>query len=199
MIPNPLIKMTGRQSSLDSKVVISAGRLVPSKQFDALIRIWERVHVVRPDWRLEIYGGGNQSYLQTYIDSLGLSDSVFLKGFAADLPDKMVNSALFCLTSRHEGFAMVLVEAMSCGLPVVSYDCQCGPSDIIDDGIDGFLIKAGDEAGMAGAILKLIDDDHLRIEMGKRAIGASSKYDIASISSLWMHLFTQLLSGCQSN
>ncbi len=139
VIPNPNTLVVSGFSSLDNKVVFSAGRLVEGKNFKSLINIWKSVNESYPDWKLEIYGDGPMRYsLQKQIEDLGLNESVTLCGFTTDIESKMLKSSIFAFTSTLEGFGLVLLEAMSCGLPVVSYACPCGPKDIIEQGISGF-------------------------------------------------------------
>lgn len=200
-IPNPLTFSHPTVSSVDSKRIISVGRLEPEKNYASLIRAFAAVSERHPDWTLEIYGDGSQrAVLQQLTEASGLSDRVFLRKPVLSIGDKMAEASCFVLTSRFEGFGLVLIEAMSCGLPVVSYDCPCGPKDIITDGADGFLVPAGDEAMLAARICELIENPALRAEMGAAALRTSANYRIDRIVPLWMNLFARLLdqkrNGC---
>ena len=104
----------------------------------------------------------------------------------------MANASIFTLTSTFEGFGLVIVEAMSCGLPVISYNCPCGPKDIISDGTDGFLVPLNDEQCLAEKINLLIENEALRKQMSKAALIKSQKFTAKEVISLWMNLFNTL-------
>ena len=121
-----------------------------------------------------------------------LRGKVLLKGYTNEILQKMSEASVFCLSSKFEGFGLVIVEAMSVGLPVVSYMCPCGPGDIVADGKDGFLIPMGNETLFAERICTLIEDEALRVEMGRNAFKSSERYQIDKIIEMWMSLFHQL-------
>lgn len=110
-----------------------------------------------------------------------------------DIAAKYAESSVFVLSSRFEGFGLVIVEAMACGLPVVSFDCPCGPKDIISDHVDGILVKTGDVEELARQISYLIEHDEIREQMGKRALENVQRYKIENIAILWRELFYTLL------
>ena len=194
VIPNPLGEKMEESAPLTNKKIITVGRLEPQKNHGSLIRAFRKVADVHPDWTLEIYGVGSlQNRLQTLINELGLQENVFLKGATLTPQKEILASSVFVLTSVYEGFGVVLTEAMQCGVPVVSYDCPCGPKDIITDGVDGFLVPSGDETALAEKICRLIDDPTLRRQMGASAKQATAKYDIENIRGLWMQLFRELV------
>ena len=164
------------------------------KNYAALIRIWSIVKKHHPDWVLEIYGDGPQkAELERLIEQHGMQNLVFLKGFSNEIISKMSEASLFAFTSLGESFGMVLIEAMSCGLPVVAFDCPDGPKDIITHGQDGFLIPLNDESEMAKKICLLIERDDLRRKMGANAIEKSRQYSMDVIIGKYMTLFTTLL------
>jgi len=192
-IPNPLTIKSAQKSSYQNKTVIAAGRLTYQKNFASLISIWKSIHSSHPDWKLEIWGsGGCQGQLTMLIDKLNLRNSVFLKGYSPDVISRMAEASLFALTSTFEGWGLVIVEAMSVGLPVVAYQCPCGPKDIISDNEDGYLIPLGDENLFAKRLSVLMDDVNLRITMGNSAIQKSETYYIENVTKKWMELFTQI-------
>ncbi len=194
VIPNPITLDGNGYSSLDNNVVISAGRLIESKNFKSLINIWKYVNESYPDWKLEIYGDGPMRYsLQKQIEDLGLNESVTLCGFTTDIESKMLNSSIFAFTSTNEGFGLVLLEAMSCGLPVVSYACPCGPKDIIEQGKNGFYVSLNDEHTFAEKLKLLIGNEKLRKEMGSKAVLRSRDFSLERIIDLWMKTFEELL------
>lgn len=194
LIPNPLIYQHNCRSALTYKTVISVGRLDKNKNMAALIRIWSAVHRTHPDWTLEIYGNGPlKAALEQLIKQSDLQKTVFLKGATNDVITKLSNASIFAFSSLVESFGMVIVEAQSCGLPVVAYDCPDGPKDIISDGKDGFLLPLNDELGMAQKICLLIENEELRQKMGARAYNNSQQYDMSVIIDQYMAVFSQLL------
>jgi len=194
VIPNPTTFSGGGVSSLSVKTVIATGRLARQKNFSSLIRAFKLVATKHPDWHLEIYGeGGEKTELQSLINTLGLAGNVFLKGYTSNVQRKMLDASCFVLSSLYEGLPLVMVEAMSCGLPVVSYACPCGPKDIISEGVDGFLVPVGDEAALADRICRLIEDKDLRLRMGRAAKEKANKYRLENVIPMWMDLFNRLL------
>ena len=192
VIPNPVC-LSSVSSSLESKRIMSAGRLDYQKNYISLIRAFSIIHRSFPEWTLDIYGDGSESEsLSSGIQALGLSSSVRLMGIRPDVQGLMPDYSLFALSSRFEGFPLVLVEAISCGLPVVSYACPCGPKDIIRDGVDGFLVPPGDETMLAERICQLIEDDDLRKTMGAAALERAKAFSIEKIIPQWTSLFEEL-------
>lgn len=198
VIPNPLTSPCTSQSSLENKTAIAVGRLVHAKNFSSLIKAWTHVAEKHPDWTLEIWGEGHlRIELENLIAKLNLKKQVFLKGYTYDIQSKMQNASIFVLSSIFEGFGLVIVEAMSCGLPVVSYDCPCGPKDIITEGEDGILVELKNEKQLASNINLLIENKKLRKQMADNAIIKSEIYNIKNITSMWICLFNNL--ACKAN
>lgn len=194
VIPNPSTFQSDRIASLESKKVVSVGRLSMPKNFVSLIRAFKWVVEKHSDWNLEIYGEGPQKKeLENLIKQLNLTQNVFLRGYTSDVKGVMADSSLYVLSSIFEGFALVLIEAMSCGLPVVSYACPTGPKDIITEGKDGFIVPVNDEKELARRICLLIEDENKRKEMGRCALEKSKQYQIGPIVQQWMKLFDELI------
>lgn len=148
-----------------------------------------------PDWTLRIYGDGHlRGELQKQVEDLGLTDSCFLEHSVSDVVSRFGESSISVLSSRFEGFGLVIVEAMSCGVPVVAYTCHCGPRDIITDRKDGILVSEGDIAGLAEGISRLIEDEELRRKMGMEARRRAADYRMEVIGAQWIELFESLLS-----
>lgn len=194
-VPNPVSFTCDAPSSLTEKSVISMGRLVPVKNFESLIRAFGLVAKRYPDWVLKIYGDGElKASLQAQIKELGLQDNVMLMGFSSAIDQELKQSSIFAFSSLVEGFALVIVEAMECGLPVVSYQCPCGPKDIITDGKDGFLVPVNDEQMLAERICSLIEDENLRHKMAQEARVRAQHYHVENIAQRWMDLFNELIA-----
>ena len=195
VIPNPLTFQNEKISMLNTKKIIAVGRLSAEKNFSSLIRVFRCITDCHPDWVLEIYGDGNEYvFLQKLITDLRLENSVYLCGSTPQVQEKMCDSSIFVLSSIFEGFGLVITEAMSCGLPVVSYKCPCGPKDIITDGVDGFLVPVGDERMLAERICYLIENPDIRTQMGAAAFRKSENYRIEKIIPMWMSLFERLIA-----
>ncbi|MFJ2770429.1 glycosyltransferase family 4 protein [Streptomyces sp. NPDC087300] len=176
-----------------SKVVAAAGRLVPGKRFDLLVEAFSAVAALHPDWQLRIYGGGPaKAGLQEMIDGLGLGAHVTLMGVRSPIEKEFRKASLVASASDAESFGMTLVEAMRCGLPVVSTDCPLGPAEIIEDGHDGRLVPTGDGHALAKAIVELIEDAPLRRAMGAAALRSAHRFDPEPIVGRHEALFAEL-------
>ncbi|MGW0865016.1 glycosyltransferase family 4 protein [Streptomyces sp. NPDC002611] len=160
-----------------AKIVIAAGRLVRVKRYDLLIEAFAQVAAAHPDWQLRIYGKGEeQPALRQLIERLGLWNNVFLMGAATPMEAEWAKASIAAATSDFEPFGMTIVEAMRCGLPVVSTDCPYGPGEIIKDGVDGRLVPVGDRAALASALLELVGDDERRRQMGRTALENAHRF-----------------------
>ncbi|MFI1012927.1 glycosyltransferase family 4 protein [Streptomyces sp. NPDC020965] len=192
-IPNSVPEPVVEPSDTSGTTVMAAGRLSGEKQYDVLIEAFAQVVAVRPEWTLRICGWGAQKdRLRLRVDQLGLHNNVHLMGPRSPIEPEWVKGAIAVSTSRHESFGMTLVEAMRCGLPVVSTDCDHGPREIIADGVDGLLVPVGDARAVAGALLRLIDDEGLRRRMGAAAVRNGRRFDPGPIAKLHEELFTEL-------
>ncbi|MGW7573445.1 glycosyltransferase family 4 protein [Streptomyces sp. NPDC054765] len=195
-IPNPLQDTVAPRSPLSRPVVVAAGRLVKSKGFDQMITAFAEVARDHPDWQLRIFGSGPEKQrLRDLIHARHLYNHVYLMGTTTQLDEELAKASLFVLSSRHEGFGMVLAEAMSHGVPVISYDCPQGPREIITDGEDGFLVPPDDTGGLAAAMNRLIEDEQLRGKMGGQAAVAARRYDMDLLRPRWERLFADLLDA----
>lgn len=194
IIPNPLTLDSAYCSEHRSRVVVSAARLEPLKQFDHLIAAWKQVAAKHPDWQLHIYGSGTaQPQLEECIRTAQLDHSVILKGRSYDMGSALSSGCFFAYSSAFEGFPLVLLEAMSCALPVISYACPCGPADIIRDGYNGYLVPLNDIDAMAARINELIEHPELVQHLAIGARETAARHSIDRIAEQWMELFRTLL------
>jgi glycosyltransferase involved in cell wall biosynthesis len=191
-LPNTAHALGGADADLTAKTVLAAGRLTPQKGFDMLIRAWAQVAPRHPDWKLRICGSGDRDdRLARQVAERELGASIEMPG-ARDLREEMANASIFVLSSRYEGFPLVLLEAMSKSMAVVSFDCPTGPSEVIDDHRNGLLVPARDVDGLAAAITELIEDESLRRRLGPEAGKTALEYTIDAIGPRWEALFDEL-------
>jgi len=192
-IPDPLPFKIESNSELSAKRVVSIGRYAYDKGNDLLLRAWAIIEKQAPDWTLDVYGNGDRASYQQQLVELGIDQQrCHLYGPTTDVKKVYLSSSLFVLPSRFEGFGLVLIEAMACGVPVIAFDCENGPRSIINHGASGFLIPPFDVEAMADKILLLMRDDTLRKAMGFKAQKAACQYDIDTVGKLWKQLFDEL-------
>lgn len=195
VIGNP-ITIPIESSTLTSYKFITAGRLVYIKNHQSLINAWKIVNQKHPDWQLEIWGDGPlKNKLLEQINNLGLDHKVLLKGYTNDIISQMLRASGCILSSLYEGISLVLIEAMSCGLPLISYACPCGPKELIDHGKNGFLCEVNNEIKLAEYICSIIEDDKLRIKMGQASKKKSEEFRIEKIATQWINLFQTLINN----
>ena len=174
------------------KSAVFVGRLSRQKDIGSLLVIWQMVRRRHPDWQLHVYGekGDIEESLWQQLQKEGNGITVYPP--TSDIMNVYHQYAMLLLTSRYEPFGMVLPEAMSCGLPVIAFDCPYGPADIIMDGVDGFLVKSGDMKAFADKVCILIENEELRRKMGQIGIKTSDRYRMDDIMPLWKKLFEYL-------
>ena len=193
VISNPLSFYPEQSSNLESKTVIAVGKQSFQKGFDRLLQSWAQVQEKHPDWNLEIYGKYDASQrLDVLASELNIANSVQFFEPEKNIQAKYLASSIYVMSSRFEGFGMVLTEAMACGVPCVSFDCPCGPSDIIKNNEDGFLVPNGDVKAMATKIIALIENEELRKTMGQKAKVNVKRYLPEVICQQWDKLFKTL-------
>lgn len=193
VIPNAIPDVGKAVSSLDSKVIIAAGALVPRKGFDRLIEAFAPLASSHPEWQLHIYGkGGERAKLLRLIEDLGLTSRVLLKGFDPSYTERVSEAACYALTSHFESFGMVIVEAMGAGLPVIAFDCPSGPRHLIRDGEDGLLIPNDDIPAFTAGLRRLMEDDAFRKRAGAAALETMPQYSIEAVVRRWRDLFDEL-------
>ncbi|CAL9580208.1 D-inositol-3-phosphate glycosyltransferase [Streptomyces sp. enrichment culture] len=191
-VPEPVLPPADGRA----RVVIAAGRLHKVKRYDRLIESWALLAERFPDWQLRIYGHGpERDRLRQRIDELALNDQVFLMGPATPLEAEWVKGSLAVMTSEFESFGMTIVEAMRCGLPVVSTDCPNGPREIIEDGVDGLLVPVGDPRALAAGLERLMADEALRRRMGRQALENAARFDPVPVVDRAEAMFEELVAA----
>ena len=194
MIPDPLPIKVSNCSPLSAKRVITIGRYSYEKGYDLLLRIWSIVEKECTDWQLDIFAMGDPTPYVKIMDELSIDKKrCHLNSSVVDVENEYINSSIFVQPSRTEGFGLVLVEAMACGLPVISFDCENGPRSIITESEDGFLINPYDVDSFADRLVQLINDGELRKKMGEKGQRKSQLYQIDSVGRQWKQLFDELM------
>ena len=192
-IPNTVRPLPGAKADLGATTVYAAGRFRRQKGFDLLIPAWAEAAKAHPDWRLRLRGRGYlQARMQELVAEHGLEGSVTLEGPAEDIGADMAEASIFVLSSRFEGFPLILLEAMSKGMGIVAFDCPTGPADIVDDHANGLLIPAEDVEGLSRGILELVEDEQLRRRTAAAAIETAQRYTMDAIGPQWEALFREL-------
>ena len=176
-----------------NKRIIAVGHLDPIKGFDRLISAFALIAKSCIEWQIHIFGNGDdQQYLNDLIKEHGLLNSIFIHPATSNIYEEYFKSSFLVMSSRFEGFGLVLTEAMSCGLPCVSFRCKYGPEDIIEDGKTGLLVKDGDIYELADKILWMCQNEDKRKKMGSYARQSAEKYRIERIMPLWIDLFNNI-------
>jgi glycosyltransferase involved in cell wall biosynthesis len=193
-IPNGIPPYDGTPSTCESQVVVAAGRLSRSKGFDLLVEAWAEVAEEHPGWTLQIWGEGELAgELGRQAEELGISDSVRLMGWTSTLQEQMAEASLFVLSSRAEGYPRVILEAMACGLPVVSADCPSGPREMITSGVDGVLVPSEDPRALAAAISDMIrSGPEARRSLGAAGLRRVEELDQREVARRWERLLSRL-------
>lgn len=195
VIPDPLAFDVAEVSPLKAKRVIAVGRYVYQKGFDLLLQAWAKIEKQFPDWELAIYGMGYRSPYENLAKQLGVDmNRCHLNGSTQNIRKEYLESSLFVFSSRFEGFGMVLIEAMACGLPVVSFDCPCGPKDIVSHDEDGLLVPSGDIDKLADELSVVMSNESLIRKMSKTAVIHSKRFRLDRISLRWKLLFDRLIT-----
>lgn len=201
VIPNAALEIPGQARNDDSgacrqdcRRVIAVGRLDYQKGFDRLLDAWAQIPAaVREGWTLDIFGQGEwMQMLQEQIGRLGIGDSAHLCGPTRQIFEEYGRSAFLAMSSHYEGFPMVMIEAMACGLPVVSFDYPCGPKDIIREGENGLIVPEGDIPALADAMGRLMADTALREQMSEAARDVTRTYSEENVMNQWKQCFENL-------
>ncbi len=195
VIPNPLGYATTEFATLQSKLAMAVGRPNYEKGYDRMFAIWKKVVAKHPDWHLNVYANTDGPI---DLEALALQNEVqnhisFFKPIL-HIEEKYKEVSIYLMTSRYEGFGMVLIEAMESGVPCIAYDCPCGPRSIITNNQNGYLVPNDNEEGYVSKVCELIENQSLRLELGKKAKESVSIYQIESCMEQWNSLFISLFS-----
>lgn len=196
VIPNPLPFFSHKISRQSEKRVIAVGRYSHEKGYDLLLQAWSEVQKKCPDWRLDVFGDGDRQDYEQIIDHLQIDrNHCNLHGRTSDVQSEYEKSSLAVCSSRFEGFGLAIIEAMSCGLPVVSFDCPWGPRSIISDSQYGILVENGNVEKLAEGIVKLIDNRQLRMMMASHAVQNVQRFQLEEIAFQWKSLFESIVTA----
>ena len=193
-IPNTVARVEPPRADLGAKRIFAAGRYTSQKGYDLLIPAFAPVAAAHPDWELKLCGRGRDTAkLRALIAEHGLEDRVTLDGPTDDVPGEMAQASIYVLSSRYEGFPLVLIEAMSKGMACVAFDCPTGPADIVDDHRNGLLVPAKDVAGLTAALMEMVADEDLRRRCGEAAVETAERFTMAAIGPRWDEMMQALL------
>jgi glycosyltransferase involved in cell wall biosynthesis len=193
VIPNPLSFTSATASGLRTQRIVAAGRLIATKGFDLLIEAFRLVAIQYPDWKLVIYGEGQDKiFLLNKIHRHGLDGQVEILRPVPDLAAELVNSSVYACSSRYEGFGLTITEAMECGVPCVAFDCECGPREIIRDGQDGLLVALPNVDQFGRALHLLMASHEYRRRLGEQAKESVRRFSVGEIMPRWEKLFESL-------
>ena len=196
VIANPVLPPglpAGAGMILSAPCILAMGRLARQKGFDLLIRAFAQCAAACPEWSLVILGEGSQRLeLERLATALGVHDRVQMPGRTKQPAQALRQASIFVLSSRYEGFPNALLEAMACGLPVISTDCPSGPTDIIEDGANGLLVPTENSDALAGAMQRLMLSESERHALGNSALDVLRKYSISSVLECWQGVFDEV-------
>ena len=193
VIPNSLPFEPNEASSLQNKQAIAVGRYNNAKGYEYLVEAWQIVHQKHPDWTIHIYGSGElKEQVKSLIENSNLHDTMLMHEPTDNIREKYLESSICVVSSRYEGFSMVILESMACGVPVVSFDCPHGPRNIIHNGEDSILVEYLNTQAMADSICQLIEQPEIRKELGKKAQENIQRFSKDCVMKLWTNLFEEL-------
>lgn len=193
VIKNPILRIPDTKSKCDSKCVLSIGRISYQKGFDQLIKAWKIVISHFPEWKLTIVGGGDSTALKKQINDLSLTGKVTIKPATNKIEEEYLNCSVYIMASRYEGLGMVLMEAMSYGIPVVAFACPCGPKDLIQSQY-GTLVENGNINALASALMDWMDNEEKRKIGGEKGREYIGQFILENIMEQWLSLFKSLLT-----
>lgn len=193
VIPNAIPSLPDKISTCEKKRAIVVGRYNHAKGYEYLIKAWKIVHEKHPDWIVDIFGSGElHDEVKTLINDNHLDKTMIMNQPTTNIMDEYYNSSICIVSSRYEGFSMVILEAMASGIPCVAFDCPFGPRNIIKDNEDGFLVEYLNYEDLADKICILIENSLLRSKMGSKARENILRFSQETIMKQWIELFNSL-------
>lgn len=193
-IYNPCeIDYTYNDYDVNSKTIVTAGHFFYTKGYDLAVEVAKLVFEKHPDWRWEFYGdGNNMEAVQKQVEEYGLENNVIFCGRTTNITSAYKKASMYVMTSRTEGFGLVLTEAKSCNLPTIAYDIDFGPREIIDNGVSGYLVEAFDAKEMSDKICELIENEEKRLEFSKHAKDNCGKFSEATFTNKWIEIINNI-------
>lgn len=173
----------------ENKKIVAVGRYNFQKNYKDLLKIWSNLYKEFPDWVLEIYGEGEQKEGLLQLKKTYDLDNIYLKDVTSDIISVYKSSSIYVMTSIFEGLPMVLIEAQQFALPIISYDCPYGPSEVINHELNGFLVKLGDVDDFSNKLRVLMKSEEKINEFSLNSLKASKRFDPITINKMWMDLF----------
>ena len=193
VIPNSLSFTCDTPSDCENKRIITLGRLDPQKGYDYLLQTAVKLKQEIPDWHIDIFGSGDdEEMLKDLAKKLKVDDFVSFHPPTKEVTKELCSSGMYVMSSRFEGLPMVLLEAQECGLPIVSFDCPEGPSEVIHDGEDGFLVPLADTDALAEKIITLAKDQEMRKRFGQTAKINCQQFSPEKVGEMWLDLIKKL-------
>jgi len=191
VIANPLpFDLPRELAPRHTQVVLAVGRLVPAKGFDVLLKAWRQVSHDAPGWRLEIVGDGpEREALELLATQLDITNTVSMPGARQDIEAAYLDASIFCMSSRYEGFGLVLLEAMSHGLPVVATACDTGPRSLIEDGVNALAVAVDTPDALAEGLLRVIGNPALQRALSQGGRSTAQAHSVDRIIGQWERLF----------
>ena len=194
VIPNSIKYIPQESSKLENKKAIFVGRYNDAKGYEYLIEAWNIVHQKHPNWIIDIYGSGElHDNVEQWINESQLQKSMIMHEPTNNIMEKYLESSICVVSSRYEGFSMAIIEAMSCGVPCVSFDCPFGPRNIIKNGEDGLLVEHLNSQALANGICRLIENTEFRMQLGEKAKVNIQRFSQDIIMKKWTDLFNSLV------
>jgi len=192
-IPNPLTFYPNQAATLETKLILAVGRIDYPKGYDLMLEVFALFCKKNLDWNLKIIGEGPlKADIEKLAKKKGISDRLTIAPATNQIEKEYINASIYLMTSRSEGLPMVLLEAQACGLPIVAFDCETGPAEIVNHGVDGFLVRPNESEEMSERLLELASDPHQRKAFGAAARQNVKRFLPEEIFQKWDDLFDDL-------